>query len=175
MLEKLKQLFAVPDSAQPIAAQHLAELAATALLIETSHADHDVDAQETRTILDIAQKTFALTDDEVGEFFARAELKKSAATSLFEFTDLINQYFDKAQKFALIEACWQVAYADGKLDRYEDHTVRKIAELIYVSHSDFIRAKHRAAKQDHRAAKQANSTTPTKPSVANSAAKPARE
>jgi hypothetical protein len=34
-----------------------------------------------------------------------------------------------------------VAYADQHLDRYEDHLVRKVADLIHVRHSDFIRTK----------------------------------
>jgi uncharacterized tellurite resistance protein B-like protein len=38
---------------------------------------------------------------------------------------------------------WQVAYADGSLDPYEEALVRKIADLIYVPHREFIQAKHR--------------------------------
>jgi len=37
---------------------------------------------------------------------------------------------------------WQVAFADDNLDRYEEHLIRKVAELTYVSHQDFIRLKH---------------------------------
>ena len=30
----------------------------------------------------------------------------------------------------------------NQIDKYEDYTIRKIADLIYVKHSDFIKAKH---------------------------------
>jgi len=40
-----------------------------------------------------------------------------------------------------VESLWEVAYADQHLDRYEDHLVRKVADLIHVRHSDFIRTK----------------------------------
>ncbi|NNC54503.1 MAG: TerB family tellurite resistance protein [Pseudomonadales bacterium] len=150
MFQLLKQLFSQPDASQAVSSQHLAELAATALLIEVSHADHDIDPQELQAILAIAQQAFALADDEIDRFFTQAELKKSEATSLYEFTDVVNRHFDKAQKFQLIVDCWRVAFADGKLQRHEDHTVRKIAELIYVSHAEFIRAKHKAAAQQNR-------------------------
>jgi uncharacterized tellurite resistance protein B-like protein len=36
---------------------------------------------------------------------------------------------------------WEVAYADGRVDRYEDHMIRKVADLLYLSHNDFIRMK----------------------------------
>jgi uncharacterized tellurite resistance protein B-like protein len=34
-----------------------------------------------------------------------------------------------------------VAYADGDLDKYEEHLIRRVAELIYVPHEEYIRAK----------------------------------
>ena len=144
MLNQLKKLFAISPTEQAVPPQRLAELAATALLLEVSHADHHVDTAETEAILAIAQKTFNLADQELVDFFSTAELKKSDSISLYEFTDVINQDFGTSQKFQLIIDCWRIAYVDGNIDRYEDHTIRKIAELIYVSHSDFMRAKHRA-------------------------------
>ena len=150
MFNQLKKLFAITDTEQIVPAQRLAELAATALLLEVSHADHHVDTAETEAILAIAQKTFGLVDQELDDFFSTAELKKSDSISLYEFTDVINQDFDATQKFQLIVDCWRIAYADGNIDRYEDHTIRKIAELIYVSHSDFVRAKHRAVPANNR-------------------------
>ena len=35
-------------------------------------------------------------------------------------------------------------FADGEVDRYEDGVIRRVSELIYVSHSDFIRMKFAA-------------------------------
>ena len=145
MFSKLKDLFSEPDERNQMDAEHLARLAATALLIELSDADHSIDTAETQAILQIAKDTFALDDSELDQFFSAAELKKQAATSLYEFTDTINASFDKNQKFELVCHLWQVAYADQHLDRYEEHTIRKIAELLYVSHSEFMRAKHRIA------------------------------
>jgi uncharacterized tellurite resistance protein B-like protein len=36
---------------------------------------------------------------------------------------------------------WTVAYADGDLDKYEEHLIRQVAELTYVPHSDYIQCK----------------------------------
>ena len=65
------------------------------------------------------------------------------AACMHEFTQLINQSFSAKQKIKVVEMLWRVAYADGKLDKYEEHFVRKIARLLYVRHTDFIKAKHR--------------------------------
>jgi uncharacterized tellurite resistance protein B-like protein len=36
---------------------------------------------------------------------------------------------------------WQVAYADGRLDKYEEGLIRQVAELTYVPHAEYIRTK----------------------------------
>jgi uncharacterized tellurite resistance protein B-like protein len=37
---------------------------------------------------------------------------------------------------------WRVALADDRLDKHEDHVVRKVAGLLYVTHSDLIRIRN---------------------------------
>ena len=37
---------------------------------------------------------------------------------------------------------WEVAFADGKLDPFEEALIRKTAELLYVDHAQFIKTKH---------------------------------
>ena len=119
-------------------------LAAAALLIEMTRADNEVVAAERTAVAQAVQRAFDLSAQEAAELLPLAEQKADAATSLFEFTRLINEHFDPAQKERLIELMWCVAYADGELDKYEEHLVRKVADLIYVPHVGFIRAKHRA-------------------------------
>ncbi|MDB2410453.1 TerB family tellurite resistance protein [Pseudomonadales bacterium] len=142
MLGKLAGLFSSTDTSTETDEQQLSQLAATALLIELCRADNSVDELEIAEVISIAQATFNLTATEANKLLAEAQQKNDAATSLFEFTEIINSHFDKAAKYQLIKNIWQVAYADKKIDQHEDHLIRKVADLIYVSHSDFIRAKH---------------------------------
>ena len=123
--------------------QHSLQLATAALLYEVLRADHE-DHPDERAALDAALQTcFALTPEETRELAELAEREVEGSVSLYEFTTLINQSFSLDEKVRVVEMLWQVAFADGRLDRYEEALVRKIAELIYVPHRDFIRAKHR--------------------------------
>ena len=115
-------------------------------MIELSRADNSIDQQEIQTIIAIATDTFGLSDDEAAHILSEAKLKNAEAISLYEFTDTINQSFNKEQKYNLIRNIWRVAYADKTIDAHEDYLVRKVADLIYVSHADFIKAKHEASK-----------------------------
>lgn len=129
------------DGASPVLSQHQKQLAIAALLVEVAMADHQVsDAELSRLSIGLAHK-FSLTQDEVDALISNARNETNHATSLHQFTQLINQECTATEKFALVKAMWEMAYADGELHKYEDYTIRKVADLIYLSHSDFIRAK----------------------------------
>jgi uncharacterized tellurite resistance protein B-like protein len=68
---------------------------------------------------------------------------------IWEYTNLINQYFSTPEKIRLVERIWRVIYADGKVDQFEDYLVHKLADLLRLSHDDFIQAKLRAKPSGH--------------------------
>lgn len=122
---------------------HGLQLAAAALLFEVMRADYDEHPDERATLERALRQAFSLTDSETRELAELADREAAEAVSLYQFTGLINQQFPAEEKVQLVEMLWQVAYADGRLDRYEEAAVRKITELLHVPHRDFIRAKHR--------------------------------
>jgi uncharacterized tellurite resistance protein B-like protein len=129
------------DDVSPLLSDHQKKLASAALLVEVAMADQEFSDAELEQLIQTLQQKFELGVDETLELVDRAKAESHDASSLHQFTQLINQHCDEHEKFALIKAMWEVAYADGHLDKYEDYIIRKVADLIYVSHSDFIRAK----------------------------------
>ena len=127
------------DSAEDIS--HRTNLASAALLIEVMNSDYQLDAREEEEFKAVLQESLAVSAEEIDELTALAKSEAQEATSLYEFTRLINDNFDYAKKCELIENMWRIAFSDEQLDKYEEHLVRRVAELIYVTHSDFIRTK----------------------------------
>ena len=121
------------------------QLSALVLLIQTAKADQNLDDNELSQVISLARKHFSLDGQCHNELVELALKEAEDATSLYEYTSLINEAFTPQQKFNLILGMWQVAYADGHIDRYEEHLIRKVADLIYVPHVQFIEAKHLAA------------------------------
>lgn len=119
-------------------------LASAALLIELSKADQDIADTEIATLMTILRARFDLSQANLDELLDLAEQEAREATSLYQFTSLINEHFDYMEKVQLILNMWEVAYADSRIDRYEEHLIRKVADLLYISHVDFIRMKHKA-------------------------------
>ncbi|MGI9331942.1 MAG: TerB family tellurite resistance protein [Gammaproteobacteria bacterium] len=149
MFRKLTELFEIQVAQAQGAAsegdcEHALQLATAALLLEMTRADHQVRPVEQVAVREALGGAFALNAREVAELEALAQAEVREATSLYDFTTLINKNLDDDRKAQLVEMLWRVAYADGELDKYEEHLVRRVAELIYVPHARFIQAKHRA-------------------------------
>ena len=123
--------------------KHSLELASAALLFEISHADHDISKIERREIAAAMRGVFSLDEQELQNLLDAADSAVAGAVSLYEFTEVLNEKFDREQKINLIEMLWRVAFADEMLDRYEEYYVRKIADLLHVSHKDYIKTKLR--------------------------------
>ena len=143
MLASIKSLFQVKtvDAADDAAgAARRLELAGAALLFEVLKADHDFDERELASIAEVMRARGG-EPEEIDELVELARRQSNESTSLYEFTSLINEHCDYREKCALVRNMWRIAWADAELSKYEDHLIRKVCELIYVSHSDFIRAK----------------------------------
>ncbi len=116
-------------------------LATAALLLEVSHADFDISDDELAVTAKALQRQFNFSDAETQALLELAIEEHKAQHSLHPFILLVNENFSIQQKRQIIEDLWKVAYADRSLDKYEEYRIRKIADLLYVSHKDFIRAK----------------------------------
>ena len=114
------------------------------LLYETARVDHDVKESDLRTAADSLREMFALSEDQAQVLLLHAAEPHRRPTSYHPLVKMINKRFSAEQKHRLVEHMWRVAHADHEVDMYEDQLVRKIAELLYVPHSAFITAKHRA-------------------------------
>lgn len=120
---------------------HRIELASAALLLELMKIDGQFDERETQAIADVLASTFSLERQTLIEIMKLAEDETHRSSSLYEFTSLVNAGYSYEQRVRLIENLWRVAFADRQIDRYEDALIRRISDLIYVKHSDFIKTK----------------------------------
>jgi uncharacterized tellurite resistance protein B-like protein len=115
---------------------------ATALLLfEVAKADYELDDIEFESMKKSLIDVLAIDMQSADKLLSAAEKHSKTNTSLYEFTRLINDEFDAEQKKMLMRAMWKTAYADDKLDKYEEHYLRKISELLYIPHSQFIQQK----------------------------------
>ncbi len=145
MLNKITQFIEQhlqPEDNAPALSFEQKQLAVAALLIEVGTADRLLDETELATLRTILERKFNLDPARLNELSELAHEEQNDATSLHQFTSQINQACNAEEKYELIKAMWEVAYADGELDKYEEALIRQVSELIHVSHSMFIHARN---------------------------------
>tara|TARA_B100001109_G_scaffold255890_1_gene262492 strand:- start:224731 stop:225180 length:450 start_codon:yes stop_codon:yes gene_type:complete len=141
LIDRLLSLF---KEHEPEKDEHDISLACAALLAEVMHADHTLEKEEVAALRQALQDLFRITSAETDALLAQAADQVQKSNDLFQFTKVINDTFSGAEKIRLVHGLWSVAYSDSELDKYEEHMIRKVADLLYVPHSDFIRARNAA-------------------------------
>lgn len=121
--------------------QEQKQLAVAALLIEVAMADHVFNEHELQSLQKLLQQKFSINPQQIHELIELAKEESSEATSLHQFTRLVHEHCDQQEKFELLVSMWELALADQIVDKHEEYIIRKVADLIYVPHTEFIRAK----------------------------------
>lgn len=131
-------------AASPADEARCIRVATAALLLEVVRLDGGVDEAERAAVLRAVRTKFGLREDEAEALVRLAEAEAQEATDYYQFTSLINRHFSPEQKVRAVEMMWQVAYADAELSANEQHVLRRVADLLYVPHAEYIAAKLRA-------------------------------
>jgi uncharacterized tellurite resistance protein B-like protein len=152
MLDSIKNFFeknfiADSPSSQGESAIENPQLALAALMIEVAEADYEDAPEEQATILNIVKTSFKLKEHDAEQLIQLAKTEHSNSTDYFQFTRLINDNYSAQQKIDLVENLWRIAFSDQILDKYEEHVIRRISDLLYVSHSDFMATKLRVQSE----------------------------
>lgn len=142
MLKALKDLVRNLTQATDTASrEHSLQLAVVALLLEIGRADHSFAQEELAAIERAAAAVFGITPAESNALVDQAAPVVEGAVSLFEFTDVLNRELEPSRKKDILRELWRVAQADGRIDHYEEYYLRKVADLLHLSHKDFIATK----------------------------------
>lgn len=116
-------------------------LAAAVLLLEIARADHEHHGAERATLRAGLAREFHVPEAALDALLSQAEVRARESVSLFDFVQTLNRSMTPDDKRGLLRLLWDVAHADGKVDPHEEHLVRRIADLLHLSHADFIRGK----------------------------------
>ncbi|MDT8283822.1 MAG: TerB family tellurite resistance protein [Gammaproteobacteria bacterium] len=149
MLTKLQKFFdqyLSQNTQAEIPLERRLQMATAALMVEMLHVDEQVTKDEEEKLRELLELRFNLSASEIDSLIDLANNEKHNATDYFQFTSLLNTHYSQQQKIDLVEDLWQLAYADHELDKYEEHLLRRLSELLHVPHQDFIRTKHKTLK-----------------------------
>ncbi len=110
------------------------------LMIEVAYADNQLDESELNAMANSLSK-LDIEKEEIQEIVDATLAKSKESISFYEHTRILNDQLDYDQKKEVLNSVWAIAFADGEMDKHEEHLIRRIADLLYLNHKDFINAK----------------------------------
>jgi uncharacterized tellurite resistance protein B-like protein len=148
LVEQISSAITAPESRQPDPAEreHAIRMETAVLMADVARADNEFDETEMNLLLELVARHFELSPDEACELANAADEEAGRMVSLHRFTQLLHQNLSEDEKAHVVSLLWQVAYADGRLSKYEDSLVLKISDLLYVKRGRVMRLKHDAEK-----------------------------
>ena len=120
---------------------HNIQVATCAVLLEMAKIDGEFSEKEQEGLISILKTCYHLSDGDIEELIQASNQELEGSIDLWRFTSLINRNYTIDEKLRIIETLWEIAYADGKLDRHEDYLLHKLAELLHLTHKQLIEAK----------------------------------
>lgn len=150
MFDALKNFIAEVSGAEPAARRFDEEdyrLAAVALLVHIANVDGNTDLAERRRLMAIIEERFGLDPKAAAELIATAEQSDREAVDFYHFTSVLKRALDDDGRQKIVEMLWDIAYADGVADEFEENTIWRIAELLGVSTRDRVLLRQRVAGQ----------------------------
>lgn len=141
MLNAISQLFEKLTADQKVEVKPDEPLAIAALLIDVATSDGHLDERELNALTSLLEKQFDCEPNEVNGLIERAKSSHDDSICLYRYTSVVKQA-SLLTRQKVIAGLWRIAYADGHLDPHEEASIRKVADLLYISHSDFMKAKH---------------------------------
>lgn len=148
MFEKLRQLVRQQTAAPTVPEESVSVAQAAAmLLLEVAWADHEIEEAELDAMRRTLKSLYGMEDTAIEALIRRARADHEASTGLFPFTRTLNDALTPEEKAVLLTQLWRLTQFSGERHHYEEHAIRRIADLLYLSHDDFIAAKLAARKR----------------------------
>lgn len=143
MFNSVKTLFSKSDSkhALEFEEQDLVPIAAAMVLLEVAWADHILQPEEIDLIETALTKLYGFDQTKAGSVLKQAENEHKQSTGLHKFTRTLNEQLDLEEKISLLTHLWRMNSLEGTSFHYEENVIRKIADLLHLRHSEFIKAK----------------------------------
>ena len=143
-MDRVADAIAAADNKPDVDRDEAIRLATAVLMIDVARADHVFDESEFDSILELVRSHFALPAEQAAELVIAANEKAEDLVSAYDFTKVLHDHLDHGEKARIVGLLWKIAYADGRLDKYEDSLVLKISDLLHVSRGLVMRLKHDA-------------------------------
>jgi uncharacterized tellurite resistance protein B-like protein len=130
-------------------------LAAAALLIHVMTVDGKETPEELQKLHDLLKRQFNLDDVLTAELIEEATAADRESVDLYRFTSQLMRSLDEDGRKRIVKMMWQMVYADGALNEFEDNIVWRASDLMGISTRDRVELRREAFTESGKAPEDA--------------------
>jgi uncharacterized tellurite resistance protein B-like protein len=108
-------------------------LATAALLIHVATVNGEMSATRRETLHAVLKSGFGLDDPATVQLINDASVAEGSAIDLYHFTRQLNDSLDGEGRRRTVKMMWEIVYADGSVNEFEDNIIWRVADLLGVS------------------------------------------
>jgi uncharacterized tellurite resistance protein B-like protein len=155
VLDKLLDLL---DSAPPATADTVGapfarrDVAVVALLVEAAQIDRADNPEELDAVERIVRARFRLDTATAAQLIATASNLLAASLEDWVFAAAVREGFSVEERAEILGLLWEVVYSDGKLARFEESLLYRLAEILRVGETESETARAQAFARSGRGA-----------------------
>ena len=123
------------------------QVAVAALLIEASRLDGHYDAVEQGTVVRLLKETLKLPAEQARNLLGLAEARQANTYDNWIFCEAIKRGYAMPERIEIVKHLWEVALADGHLDRFEVEMIDRVANELGLTTDQAAKAKADAQKK----------------------------
>lgn len=122
-------------------------LAAAALLIHVMAIDGNETSAERDKLHELLKRQFDLDDDATAALIEAATAADRESVGLYTFTTLLNRSLDEDGRRRIVKMMWEMVYADGRMDEFEDNVMWRASDLLGVSQRERVELRREVASK----------------------------
>ena len=115
-------------------------------MLTVAKSDEKIDTKELNIIKEIIIDFFNTKYEDVDYIIEKSKKIITDSFDIFEFGRDLNEVFSYQDKIDFICCTFEVAYIDKELHYLEEYSIKKIASILNVKHSDLINSKNEIKK-----------------------------
>ena len=132
-IEKIFKRKSSENKNEDLTSSSLIEEAVAVLLLRAANIDGKKDAKEIDAIKKLIIKQFNYDEQKTNALIDSASDKEESSTDLFEWSKIINDYYDLDSKKIVFSMMCEIICADGLIDPFESNFIRRLSGLLYIS------------------------------------------
>ncbi len=117
------------------------------VLLETALHDDEFALEERDAIKQLLADRYGLGENKVEDLLEFASSKLEKAADVYLFTRTLGRDMPNEERKELMTEIWQIIFADGRVDKHEEHFARKMQKMLRLDHPTWVEARQDARKR----------------------------